>query len=117
MFILVNLGTTIFTICPYTTLFRSVVAKHKENGTIYVIDSFVDRIKVDEFIEVIVEKVLEWQPDVIAVESVAAQEFFADTLKYELANAGYPSFTRMKKIYSRTRKEIGSANCKVMRVE
>src|SRR5690625_6854756 len=56
----------------------SVVAKHKENGTIYVIDSFGDRIKVDEFIEVIVEKVLEWQPDVIAVESVAAQEFFAD---------------------------------------
>src|SRR5699024_8432954 len=84
----------------------SVVAKHKETGIIYVVDSYGDRIKVDEFIGVNVDKVLEWQPDVIAVESVAAQEFFADTLKYELANDGYPSFTRLKKIYSRARKEL-----------
>ena len=84
----------------------TVVAKHKETGIIYVVDSYGDRIKVGEFIGVNVDKVLEWQPDVIAVESVAAQEFFADTLKYELANEGYPSFTRMKKIYSRARKEL-----------
>lgn len=84
----------------------TVVAKHKETGIIYVVDSYGDRIKVDEFIGVNVDKVLEWQPDVIAVESVAAQEFFADTLKYELANEGYPSFTRLKKIYSRARKEL-----------
>src|SRR5690625_4059401 len=84
----------------------TVVAKHKETGIIYVIDSFGDRVKVDEFIAINVDKVLEWQPDVVAVESVAAQQVFADTLKYELANAGYPSFTRLKKIYSRTRKEL-----------
>lgn len=84
----------------------SVVAKHKENGTINVIDSYGERLKVDEFIEVVVEKVLEWEPDVVAVESVAAQEFFADTLKFELANAGYPSYTRLKKIFSRNRKEL-----------
>src|SRR5690625_7854334 len=65
----------------------SVVAKHKETGIIYIADSFGERIKVDEYNEVIVEKDVEWQPDVIAVESVEAQEIFADTLKYELANA------------------------------
>src|SRR5690625_4265555 len=75
----------------------SVVAKHKENGTINVIDSYGERLKVDEFIERVVDKVLKWEPDVVAVESVAAQEFFADTLKFELANAGYPSYTRLKK--------------------
>lgn len=84
----------------------SVVAKHKENEITYVVDSYGDRIKVDEFIEVVVDKVLEWQPDVVAVESVAAQEFFADVLKAELANAGYPAYTRLKKIYSRSRKEL-----------
>src|SRR5690625_4543935 len=84
----------------------TVVAKHKENGIIYVIDSYGERIKVDEFIKIIVDKVLDWQPDVVAVESVAAQEFFADTLKVELTNAGYPAYTRLKKIYSRTRKEL-----------
>jgi len=84
----------------------TVVAKHNETGINYVVDSFGERIPVDEFIKVNVDKVLEWQPDVVAVESVAAQEFFADTLKYELANVGYPSFTRLKKIYSRTRKEL-----------
>src|SRR5690625_7183833 len=71
----------------------SVVAKHKENGTIYVIDSFGDRIKVDEFIDVIVEKVLEWQPDVIAVESLTAQAFFTDSFTYVIVYTGYTSFT------------------------
>lgn len=84
----------------------TVVAKHKENGTIYIVDSYGDRVKPDKFIEIIVDKTLEWQPDVIAVESVAAQEFFADVLKGELANAGYPAYTRLKKIYSRNRKEL-----------
>lgn len=84
----------------------SVVAKHKESGTIFVIDSYGDRIKPDEFIGKIVDYTLHHQPDVIAVESQAAQEFFADMLKVELANAGYPSYTRLKKIYQRTRKEM-----------
>lgn len=84
----------------------SVVAKHKETDITYVVDSYGERIKPDEFIEVIVDMTLDWQPDVLAVESVAAQEFFADTLKVELANVGYPSYTRLKKIYSRSRKEL-----------
>src|SRR5690625_1443381 len=82
------------------------VARHKENGTMFVVDSYGERIKLDGFIDEIVEMTLEWQPDVIAVESVAAQEFFADVLKTELANEGYPSYTRLKKIYSRNRKEL-----------
>jgi len=84
----------------------SVVAKHRETGITYVVDSYGDRIKVDGFIEVIVDKVLDWQPDVVAVEAVAAQEFFADVLKTELANEGYPAYTRLKKVYSRARKEL-----------
>jgi len=84
----------------------SVVAKHKEKGITYVVDSFIERILPDGFIDKIVEMTLEWQPDVIGVESVAAQEFFADYLKTELANEGYPSYTRLKKIYSRNRKEL-----------
>lgn len=84
----------------------TVVAKHKETGITYVVDSYGERIKVDAFIEEVVGKAIEWEPDVVAVEAVAAQEFFADVLKAELANAGYPSYTRLKKIYSRTRKEL-----------
>src|SRR5699024_3004517 len=78
----------------------------KETGITYVVDSFGERIKVDEFIDKVVDIVIEWQPDVVAVEAVAAQEFFADVLKAELASKGYPSYTRLKKIYSRARKEL-----------
>lgn len=84
----------------------SVVAKDKTTGITYVVDSFGERLPVDKFIEVCVERVIEWQPDVVAVESVAAQEFFADVLMAELINEGYPAFTRLKKIYSRGRKEL-----------
>ena len=84
----------------------SVVARNKESGIVYVVDSYGERVKPDKFIEKIVEMTLHWEPDAIAVESQAAQEFFADMLKVELANAGYPSYTRLKKIFQRTRKEL-----------
>jgi len=84
----------------------TVIAKHKENEIIYVVDSYMERVKPDEFIEEIVKKVIEWEPDVIAAESQAAQEFFVDILKSELFNAGYPASTRVKKIYHRSRKEM-----------
>lgn len=84
----------------------SVTAKHKESGIIYVVDSFGDRVKPDVFINEIVEMTLKWEPDVIAAESQAAQEFFVDMLKAELMKAGYPSSTRVKKIYQRSRKEL-----------
>lgn len=84
----------------------TVVARHKQNGSIYVIDSYGERVNPTEFIKVIVDKVLLFEPDVIAAESQAAQEFFVDTLINELSAVGYPSFTRVKKVKQRTRKEM-----------
>jgi predicted phage terminase large subunit-like protein len=84
----------------------AVTARHKENGSIYVIDSFVERIKPDGFINVIVDKTKKWQPDIIAAEAQAAQEFIVDTLKQQLIAEGYPANTRVKKIYQRARKEL-----------
>ena len=83
-----------------------VVARHKENGITYVVDSYIERIKPDKYIDVIVEKVKQWQPDVIAAEAQAAQEFFVDTLKGRLSAEGYPASTRVKKVTHRSRKEL-----------
>src|SRR5690625_6284598 len=69
----------------------TVVAKHKETEITYVVDSYGERIKVDEFIKEVVDKVLEWKPDVVAVESVSAQECFADYLYAELVYVVYTS--------------------------
>jgi len=84
----------------------SVVAKSKTSDASYVVDSYIERIIPDKFIDKIVELVIKWQPDIVAAESVAAQEYFVDTLKAKLAQGGYPSDTRVKKIYHRTRKEL-----------
>src|SRR5690606_23583020 len=56
----------------------TVVAYDRELDTFYIVDSFGERINPDGFIAVIVDKVIEWQPDTIAAESQAAQEFFVD---------------------------------------
>ncbi|WP_245640061.1 phage terminase large subunit [Paenibacillus dakarensis] len=84
----------------------TVAAKHRKTGTIYVIDSYGERIHPDKFIAVITEKVLRWQPDIIAAEAQAAQEFFVDTLAKELARVGYPAHSRLKKVHQRSRKEM-----------
>ena len=84
----------------------TVAAKHKKTGTIYVVDSYGERIHPDKFIEVITKKVLRWQPDIIAAEAQAAQEFFVDTLSKELARVGYPTHSRLKKVHHRSRKEM-----------
>jgi predicted phage terminase large subunit-like protein len=84
----------------------TVVAKHNETGITYVVDSYLERVKPDKFLEVIVEKVLEHQPDVIAAEAQAAQEFFVDQLKIALVGRGYPAATRVRKIKQRSRKEL-----------
>jgi predicted phage terminase large subunit-like protein len=83
-----------------------VAAKHKETGIIYIADSYGERIKPDGFIDVIVEMVKKWQPDVLAVEANAAQEFFATVLSERLTAEGYPASTRVKKVYNRSRKEL-----------
>lgn len=84
----------------------ATVARDKETGIIYVADMFGDRVKPDAFIEENVNNVLRNQPTVIGAEAVAAQEFFVDELKKALAKVGYPSETRVKKIYQRSRKEL-----------
>jgi predicted phage terminase large subunit-like protein len=84
----------------------TTVARNKENGIIYVVDSYIERVKPDAYIEVIVDKVKHWQPDVIAAEAQAAQEFFVDTLKHRLVSEGYPASTRVKSIKQRSRKEL-----------
>lgn len=83
----------------------ATVVEDKQTGIIYVADSYGERIKPDLFIGVTSDKVVEQQPHVLGVESVAAQEFFADELTKSLEKRGYPS-TRIKKIYNRTRKEL-----------
>ncbi len=83
----------------------AVTARHKESGAVYVIDSYGKRATPDIFLEDIVDKVLYWQPDVVAAEAQAAQEFFVDILSDKLSEKGYPA-TRVKKIYQRSRKEL-----------
>ena len=81
-------------------------ATDKKTGVQHIIDAYGARIKPDGFIEVISEKVRQYTPDAIAVESVAAQEFFADVLRDQLAMDGYPAHARLRKINNRTRKEL-----------
>src|SRR5699024_6770690 len=83
-----------------------VIAHDKEKGISDVIEAYGERISPDEFIDKIIDFVIKYEPDVIAAEATAAQEFFVDTLKQELMNRGYPAYTRVKKIYNRTRKEL-----------
>ena len=82
------------------------VAKHKVTGKIYVIDAFIERLHPDKYLEVIVEKVRQFQPDRIAAESQMAQEFFVDRLKEALEYTGYPAHNRVEKIQQRQRKEL-----------
>lgn len=84
----------------------ATVAKHKKTGKIYVIDAYGERLHPDKFLEVIVHKVMEYQPDRIAAESQNAQEWFVDAIKRELALKGYPSTTRVSKINQRSRKAL-----------
>ena len=81
-------------------------AKHKKLGHIYVVDAFGARIHPDEFMRIIVEKVMHYQPDSIAAEAQMAQEFFVHKLKQELQLKGYPARNRVKEIHQRTRKEL-----------
>lgn len=83
-----------------------VTAKHKKLGLIYVVDAFGARIHPDEFMRIIVEKVMHYQPDSIAAEAQMAQEFFVHKLKQELQAKGYPARNRVKEIHQRTRKEL-----------
>lgn len=82
------------------------IARHKQSGTKYVVDAYGERVKPDEFMRVIVDKTLKYQPTSIAAEAQAAQEFFVQKLKEALRAAGYPAQTRVKEIHQRSRKDL-----------
>ncbi|WP_318252227.1 phage terminase large subunit [Paenibacillus polymyxa] len=82
------------------------IARHKQSGTKYVVDAYGERVKPDEFMRVIVDKTLKYQPTAIAAEAQAAQEFFVQKLKEALRAAGYPAQTRVKEIHQRSRKDL-----------
>ncbi len=84
----------------------TIIGHDKARDTFYVLDSYGDRVKPNDFINVIVSKVIEYQPEYIAAEAQMAQEFFVDELKKALNAAGYPAHTRVKKIQQRQRKEL-----------
>ena len=83
-----------------------VTAKHRETGVYYVVDAWGDRVHPDKFLEIIVEKVKHYVPDVIGAEAQAAQEFFVDKLRDYLQAIGFPAHNRVKKVYQRSRKEL-----------
>ncbi|MCR8843092.1 phage terminase large subunit [Paenibacillus sp. SC116] len=82
------------------------VAKNRQTGTLYVVDAYGERVHPDEFLKVIVKKVMQYQPANIAAEAQAAQEFFVHKLKEALRKAGYPAHSRVKEIHQRTRKDL-----------
>ena len=84
----------------------AIIARDKETGISFVVEAWGARISPDGFIAKIIELVTEYQPDVIAAEAQAAQEFFVDTLKRRLVDIGYPAHTRVKKVVQRSRKEL-----------
>ena len=80
-------------------------ARHRTNGVKYVLDAWGDRVHPNEFMQVIVDKVMEYEPDAVGAEAQMAQEFFVDLLTDELLRNGYPP-ARVKKIQQRQRKEL-----------
>lgn len=82
------------------------LAKNKSTDVCYVVDVFNQRLHPKEFIEVIVDKVRQYQYENIAVEAQMAQEFFSDTLSDRLTDIGYPAHIRVVPVKQRTRKEL-----------
>jgi predicted phage terminase large subunit-like protein len=73
---------------------------------LYVVESFCEKLHPDKFLDYIVDRTLYYEPDRIAADSNAAQEFLTYTLRERLRAVGYPSYTRIKEIKDRTKKEL-----------
>ncbi|WP_258535640.1 phage terminase large subunit [Bacillus sp. 03113] len=82
------------------------IAKKRDTGVCYVIDTFIERVKPDVFMREIVKRTLHYQYEGIAVEAQQAQEWFADKLQEELQKHGYPAYTRLSKVKQKTRKAL-----------
>lgn len=84
----------------------TVLAKSRRTQTLYVVESFCEKLHPDKFLDYIVDRTLYYEPDRIAADSNAAQEFLTYTLRERLRAIGYPSYTRIKEIKDRTKKEL-----------
>lgn len=82
------------------------VARHKKTRTMYVADTTIIKVHPDKFLDMVVDKVVEWQPDKIAADANVAQEFLVWTLRQRLKAVNYPEHTRVKEVKSRTKKEL-----------
>src|SRR5699024_12375406 len=82
------------------------IGKNVNTRICYVVNSDMERIHPDELIRQAVRHTMQYQYEVLAVESQAAQEFFADKLSEELERQGYPSQTRLKKVKQTVNKGI-----------
>ena len=82
------------------------IAKNEDTGVCYIYDVFMERCHPDVLLRKAVEYTFKYQYEMLGVESVMAQEWFADKLREELRNQGYPSDTRMKYVGQRTRKSL-----------
>lgn len=73
-------------------------AVNVDTGTLYVYDAFMERVHPDVLIDKVVEYTMREEYDGLGVEAQAMQEFIADRMRDRLQNAGYPAYTRLKKI-------------------
>jgi len=73
-------------------------AVNVDTGTLYVYDAFMERVHPDILIDKVVEYTMREEYDGLGVEAQAMQEFIADRMRDRLQNAGYPAYTRLKKI-------------------
>lgn len=82
------------------------IAKNPATGVCYVVDTFIERVKPDVFLQEIVKRTLKYQYDAIAIEAQQAQEWFAEKVQEELQRHGYPAYTRLHKVKQKSRKEL-----------
>lgn len=82
----------------------AAAARHRENGIIYIVDTFIERVKIDVLFDEVVAKVKQWQPNVVAADANAMQEVISGNLERRLQAEGYPASTRLKHVKNRSNK-------------
>lgn len=82
------------------------LGKREDSDVVYILDAYIEKVKPDDFMKVIVERTLHYQYEALAVEAQQFQEWFADKLGEELQAKGYPASIRMKQVKQRMRKGL-----------
>lgn len=83
-----------------------LLAKHKKTKKLYLVDYHASRIPPNDFMNVICDMTLKYEPILITSETNFAQEYMTNELKTRLQLLGYPGFTRVKGIAQRQKKEL-----------